>query len=47
VTVVRAGPKFEVLARNDVKETLMASPAVAGGRLYLRGDKHLFCIGEK
>jgi outer membrane protein assembly factor BamB len=47
VTVVRAGPKFEVLGRNDVGEGLMASPAVAGGRLFLRGDKHLSCIGTK
>jgi outer membrane protein assembly factor BamB len=47
VTVVEAGPKFRVLARNELGETLVASPAVAGGRLYLRGDRHLYCIGEK
>jgi outer membrane protein assembly factor BamB len=47
VTVVRAGPKFEILGRNDVGENLVATPAAAGGRLYLRGDKHLYCISEK
>ncbi len=47
VTVVKAGLRFEVLARNDVGESLVASPAVAGGRLFLRGDRHLFCIGGK
>jgi outer membrane protein assembly factor BamB len=47
VTVVKAGPKFEVLARNDVGESLVATPAAAGGGLYLRGDKHLYCIGDK
>jgi outer membrane protein assembly factor BamB len=44
VTVVRAGPSFEVLASNDMGESLVASPAFAAGRLYLRGAKHLFCI---
>jgi outer membrane protein assembly factor BamB len=47
VTVVRAGPMFEILARNDLGEQLVASPAISGGRLFIRGTKHLFCIGEK
>jgi outer membrane protein assembly factor BamB len=47
VTVIKAGPKFEVLARNDLGEPIVASPAVSGGRIFLRGDKHLYCIGER
>jgi outer membrane protein assembly factor BamB len=47
VTVVKAGAKFEVLARNDLSEGLAAEPAVADGCLFLRGLKHLYCIGEK
>ncbi len=46
VTVVRAGPKFEVLARNDLGESLVASPALSQGCLFLRGDRHLYCIAE-
>jgi outer membrane protein assembly factor BamB len=46
VTVVRAGAKFEVLARNDVGELVVASPALSQGCLFLRGDRHLYCIGE-
>jgi outer membrane protein assembly factor BamB len=46
VTVVRAGPKFEVLARNDVGELVNASPALSQGCLFLRGDRHLYCIRE-
>jgi outer membrane protein assembly factor BamB len=46
VTVVRAGPKFEVLARNDVGESVVASPALSQGCLFLRGDRHLYCIGQ-
>ena len=47
VFVFPAGPKVELLAENDLKEPVLASPAVADGRLYIRGEKHLFCIGKK
>jgi outer membrane protein assembly factor BamB len=46
ITVVKAGEKFEVLAKNDLEEDIVASPAVSGGRLFIRGSKHLFCIGQ-
>jgi outer membrane protein assembly factor BamB len=46
VSVVKAGKEFELLSRNEMGETIMASPAVSGGQLFLRGDKHLFCIGR-
>jgi outer membrane protein assembly factor BamB len=42
--VVKAGPKFEVLAKNKLPEPLDASPVVIGKQLYLRGSKHLWCI---
>jgi outer membrane protein assembly factor BamB len=44
VKVLRAGAEFEILAENDLREPLVASPAIAGGRIFLRGEKHLFCI---
>ena len=47
VTVVKAGAEFEVLAQNSVGESVVASPALSQGRVYLRGDKHLYCIGQK
>jgi outer membrane protein assembly factor BamB len=47
VSVFAAGPKFQLLADNDLKEQVYASPAVADGRLYIRGVNHLFCIGKK
>jgi outer membrane protein assembly factor BamB len=44
-TVVKAFTRqYEELARNSLGEPVYASPALAGGRLYLRGAKHLFCI---
>ncbi len=45
--VVRAGPKFELLATNDLGDPNSSSPAVSGGRLILKGQRHLFCVGEK
>lgn len=45
VKVVRAGSEFELLADNPMGETIIASPALSGGQIFLRGDKHLFCIG--
>ena len=47
VYVFAAMPKFEVLARNELGEVIRATPAVADGRLYLRGGVHLCCIGRK
>ena len=47
VTVVKAGPKFEVLAKNDLGEGIVATPAVADGQVYLRGEKHLYCISSQ
>jgi hypothetical protein len=44
--VIKAGPVHEVLASNSVGETVWASPAIANGTIYIRGDKHLFAIGQ-
>ena len=48
VTVVaEVGAQFRELARNPLGEKVVASPAVAAGRIYLRGAQHLFCLGGK
>jgi outer membrane protein assembly factor BamB len=44
--VLRAGRTPEVLARNDLGERLIASPAISRGRLFLRSDRGLFAVGE-
>jgi outer membrane protein assembly factor BamB len=43
--VVKAGPEFAIERTNTLGEPISASAAVAGGRLYIRGEKHLFAIG--
>lgn len=47
VSVIKAGAKFEVLSKNSVGESIVASPAISNGQMFLRGDKHLYCIEEK
>jgi outer membrane protein assembly factor BamB len=45
VTVIKAGPKFEPLAENRLPDQITASPAIANGRIYLRGWEALYAIG--
>jgi outer membrane protein assembly factor BamB len=45
--VFAADPKFELLASSKLDEGVMASPAVADGRLLVRGKHHLYCFGNK
>jgi outer membrane protein assembly factor BamB len=44
--VVRAGRTPEVLARNDLGERQVASPALSDGQIFIRTDDHLFAIGR-
>jgi outer membrane protein assembly factor BamB len=43
--VIKAGPVHEVLKTNTIGEPMAASPALARGRIYIRGGSHLFAIG--
>jgi outer membrane protein assembly factor BamB len=45
VVVLKAAPKYELLAVNPLDEKSQATPAVANGRMYLRTLSHLMCIG--
>jgi outer membrane protein assembly factor BamB len=44
--VLEHGPELKVLATNSLDDGFDASPALAGGEIYLRGYKHLYCIAE-
>jgi outer membrane protein assembly factor BamB len=46
VYVLRAGEKFELLAKNGLGEITMASPAVSEGVLYFRTRSHLVAVGR-
>jgi outer membrane protein assembly factor BamB len=42
--VVQAGPKYQPLATNNLEDNFTASPAIANGRIYLRGFNNLYAI---
>ncbi len=44
VFVVQAGERFALLGKNEMGEPPMATPAIAGGTLVLRGQHHLWAI---
>jgi outer membrane protein assembly factor BamB len=46
-SVVQLGDKPKILANNALKETLLATPAIAKGAIYLRTDQHLYCIAAE
>lgn len=46
VFVGRVDGKFEMLATNDMGERVIASPVPVAGRILLRGEKTLFCVGS-
>ena len=46
VTVVTAEAEPEVLARIDMAESIMASPAISEGTLFVRTAGHLYAIGQ-
>ena len=48
VVVLKMGEKFEVIATNHLTDQIfIATPVIAAGELYLRGQNTLFCISEK
>jgi outer membrane protein assembly factor BamB len=47
-TLFRPNPdKFELLATNDLGEPSNATPAISDGQVFLRTDRHLYCIAER
>jgi len=46
VFVVKAGPTYELLAVNPMGEVLMATPAISGGTIFVRGMQNVFAVGS-
>lgn len=47
VVVVSDSSDLEILAKNDMGAEILATPAIADGRIYIRTREKLFCIGPK
>lgn len=45
LTVVQAGRAWRVLSSSDFADDVYATPALAGGRIYVRTTGHLYCFG--
>lgn len=45
--IFKAGKEFQLLGQNALGEKAVSIPAFKQGRIYVRGEKHLFCIGKK
>src|SRR5436305_6959962 len=45
-TVVSASPRFDKLVENKLDDETIASPAISDGRIFIRGQKTLYCIGR-
>jgi outer membrane protein assembly factor BamB len=46
VAVVSAEAEWKVLATSDLAEPCYATPAIAGGRCFVRSERNLFCFGS-
>jgi outer membrane protein assembly factor BamB len=44
--VVKAGATHEVLRTNSISEPIYSTPALAGGKIFIRGEKNLYCISN-
>ena len=42
--VLKRAATLEVLATNKIDDSIDASPAIAGKQLFLRGQRHLYCL---
>jgi len=45
--VFSAGPKFEVLAENDLDDYTLSSPAISDGQIFIRTSKFLHAVGAR
>ena len=43
--LIRPGNELDVVAENRLDESCFASPAISRGQIFIRGERHLFCIG--
>ncbi|HSC28235.1 MAG TPA: PQQ-binding-like beta-propeller repeat protein [Vicinamibacterales bacterium] len=43
--VLRAGRGAEIIARNQIGERTLASMAISDGRIFIRSDESLWCVG--
>jgi hypothetical protein len=45
--VLKAASRFEAVATNELGDDGPASPAVANGCIYIKGNEYLYCLGKR
>jgi outer membrane protein assembly factor BamB len=46
-SVVKAGPRFELLSENPLDDYILSSPAISDGQIFIRTAGHLWAIGQR
>ena len=46
LTVLKNDASYEVLAENDMGDAIVATPAIADGRIFVRTRSRLICVAE-
>jgi len=44
-TIIRPGEQFDLVAENPLGEECYTPPVISDGRIYVRAEKNLYCIG--
>jgi outer membrane protein assembly factor BamB len=47
ISVIKAGPQFELLAENALEDYTLSSPAISDGQIFIRTAHHLYCFGKR
>ena len=45
--VIESEGDYALIATNELEDSFSASPAIIGDELFLRGERHLYCVSEK
>ena len=47
IVVLEDGPEQKIIAKNDMGDSILGTPAIADGRIFVRTRGKLICVGEK
>jgi outer membrane protein assembly factor BamB len=47
MSIVKPGSKYDLVSKCELGEACFSSPAISQGQIFLRAEKHLYCIGQK
>jgi outer membrane protein assembly factor BamB len=47
MVIFKADKEFQLTGTCELGEKAVTIPAFSRGRIYIRGEKHLFCIGKE